>query len=72
MASAKPQLVIDVDRGPALRTALDVLDLARQLVALLPATLPQRKELMTRADTLADMAIATLRAADGTKKKGAR
>ena len=46
---------IEVERGPALRAAFDVLDLANELADALPPWEPKREELLKRAKGLAEL-----------------
>lgn len=52
---------IDIEAGPALRTALDVLDLGLELVEALPEWEPRRRELLDRVIALRDRAVEDLR-----------
>lgn len=53
-------ITIEVQPGPVLRTAMDVLDLAQELINAIPDYHPGRAELISRAITLSDVAQAEL------------
>jgi hypothetical protein len=56
-------ITVDCRPGSTLRTAMDVLDLARDVLDLVPEWNEQeRAELKRRMETLADTATASLRA----------
>jgi hypothetical protein len=54
-------MTLDVRIGPVMRSALDVLDLAMELVDAVPDYHPHRSELVTRTRSLQETCAASLR-----------
>lgn len=58
---ARGNVKIEVEVGPVMRTALDVLDLSAELVDAIPDYHPQKLELIERGKALIEMCQLLLR-----------
>ena len=62
--ASRSTIILEAEFGPTLRTALDVLDLARDLADFIPEWhAAERDELVARMEALAEVATERLRAA---------